>query len=317
MTKTTDKVKEVAKNTAAAVKDAVKGKDESPLDKKLAELDDTQDEHGAVENDALDYNPPGSASLVDRGVPEKAASESKGRSTQGVIASTVRDSIPQTEVDGVFATVPYRQIDPVAQARQAARSQNALDNLSPVEKKKATKRAKGQPELSPLFVARLLNLRDSLDGEGVIEADEALTALGIGEEEIEEARQLLKHPEIFAGDQKPANLQSLSLPPGAQKPRSFDITPGMPTRPEDRYYPTRYASNPADKYFEDGDLVYYVHEDQTFTVLSTVQQTSEWQAVHHLPGMNVIRRVGGKQFAEIPEVVLRSGLQKEREDAIQ
>lgn len=330
MTKATDKVKEVVNNAAAKVKDAVsseksenktdegsESKSSSALDAKLKELDDNQEEQGTVTNDAHDYHPPGSGSLSELGVPERAASELKGRQTRGIPASTVSDSIPQPKIDGVVATVPYKQINPVADARSAARSQNSLDNLPATERKKATRKAKGQPDLSPTMIARLVSMRNNLDGEGFVEMEEVLTSLGLDENDIAEAEQLLKHPEIFAGDQKPANLQVLSLPPGAQKPREFEITPGMPTRPEDRYFPTRYASNPADKWFETGDIVYHVHEDQTFTVLSAVQQTSEWQAVHHTPPMNVIRRIGGKQFAEIPEPVLRSGQQLEREEAIQ
>jgi hypothetical protein len=307
---TTKKVTDAVKNAASNVKDAVSGKDSKDH---LSQLEKAQKESGEVTNDSHDYNPPGSESAVNRGVPNKVLQEnSKGSATVGRPASTVQDSaIKPDYADKVVLTKPYTEHNPLQEARLQARMQNAVDNAPAPQTKKSGKTI----ELNAKTVARVIQLSDGLDQSAQQEINAMFKAVGVSEEGMQYARNLLKHPELFSGDQKPGNLQELSLPPGAQKVREFDVAPGQPALPEDRYYPTRYPSNPDDDDFEAGDLVYCVLEDQSFMVLSVAQQTTEYQQAHAMPRCNVIRRVGGREFSDVPKEVLKSGLQVKQKDA--
>lgn len=291
-------IKDTVKSAGAAVKNAVKGDDKK---------------QGSVTNNAHDYNPAGSASSQDRGVPQKTITENaKTIPTQGKPTTSINDSVEKPEIaKEVVQTIPFMAVDPKAEARARARSANQQDNAASSVQKK---RSSGDGfQLSPEMLAKFIQLSR---GPGV--ADQEITALlafiGVSEKDKEQAVALLNSPSLFVGDQKPGNLQELSLPPGAQKVREFDVPPGQPAKPETKYYPQRYGANPPDEWFADDDLIYFVLEDQTFTVLSVYQQTSEYQQAHAMPRMNPLRRVGGGDFSAVPKAVLRSGAQVEIEE---
>jgi hypothetical protein len=191
------------------------------------------------------------------------------------------------------------------EARREVRSQ--LKSGSPDQVKTKLRGANNNEiNLSQTTLAHLVHLSQNVGGSTSKEINDVLMLIGVGEDKIKEVQQILKNPQLFAGDQKPANLQVLSLPPGAQKPPEFDVAPGTTVKPDERYYPYRFAMYPNESDFENGDLIYSVHEDASFIVLSVQQQTTEWQSNHHLPPMNLITRIGGSAD-EAPKEVLKSG----------
>lgn len=260
-----------------------------------------------VENDPLDHTPPGSASLVDRGTPSRAANESKGTNTSAT-KPTFADDTEDEEPPQKVVMVPYVPQNALKEARRALNSKISSGKVETSEKQEKRESASGDaPELGPREIAHLIRTMDSSSSDTANSFKAILRSLGVDEDQEREVRELMKHPELFAGDQKPANLQVLGLPPGAQKPPEFEAAPGTNFIPDTRYYPTRFAMNPQDKNYEDGDLVYSVHEDSTYTVLSATQQSREWQSANHLPPMNLIRRIGGK-VSDAPKSAKKSDL---------
>lgn len=270
--------------------------------KATEKLTGDSEENEPIENDQLDNNPPGSSSAINRGVPQNAAKENK----QG--GTTPRKQVfggdDETKDAQIVKTMPYKKENPLSVARAGLRRSMASAAPTP-------RAASGEGKrLSPKAIAHLVKTIDGVDAATALELNSVLEVMGVDESNIREVRELMKNPQLFAGDQKPANLQVLGLPPGAQKPPTFDVVPGTTVVPDDIYYPTRFAMIPDEQYFQDGDLICHVHEDSTYFVLSVEQQKSEWQSQHHLPPMNIISRVGGS-VDEAPEEIVKKGLTEE------
>jgi hypothetical protein len=198
------------------------------------------------------------------------------------------------------------EMTPLQKARQEVNQKLADARQEEVQGSNKQRASSKGPRLSARTAASIVNIANNSDAAVSRELMDMLNFVGVDDEAMKEVNELLAKPSLLAGDQKPANLQVLSLPPGAQKPVEFNVAPGTKAAIDNRYYPTRYASNPHDEDFEAGDLIYVVHEDSTYTVLSVFQQTQQWQQVNHLPPMNLIRRVEGDP-AELPKEVENSG----------
>lgn len=293
----TNPVVNKAKEVATKVKDTVKGSDKTEK----------------IENDVLDDNPPGSASIQDRGVPSRAANENRSSVKTATPVSSASDEDDDKDAQVVISK-PYKKTSPIAAARKSA-----IGKLSGVEvdnRNKIRSAGKDKSEgtsISPTVLARMMRGMNNAPANERYEFDNFIKGLKLHPDTLREIQELASHPEIFVGDQRPANLQVLGLPPGAEKPPEFEVAPGTTAKYDARYFPTRYAMPPRDEDFEDGDIVYSVHEDATFTVLSVAQQTPEWQASHHTPPMNLIRRIGG-EVSDLPKAVTESGILKESEE---
>ena len=290
-----DKAKEVAGN----VKDAVTGKST-----------DKEDNQAPVTNDELDNNPPGSANARERGVPQNAVLENKQSGRTEKVASKVGDSVEEPEYEGIMQTVPYRKPDPVREARKASRGTRRQLAFEDTVRKAADQSGF---KLSPRAIGRLIEGMNTSDPNTANELRGILRGFGVDENQERMVTELLNNNSLFVGDQKPANLQVLALPPGAEKPREFFQAPGTTGKMDERYYPTRFPMKPNPDDYETGDVIYSVHEDKTFTVLSVAQQTPEFQASVSMPPMNPIERVE-QDFEELPEEVLRSGLVRNTAD---
>jgi hypothetical protein len=269
-----------------------------------------KDKNEAIENKATDPFPPGSGTPQTLGTPQKAVEASKGEKTAAPLGNVESEDSPKF-ADKVIQTVPYEKPNPLADARRSLISQ--IKNAPSA--KVRSKREKGEKILSPRAIALLIRSAGSANEALRGEIEEVLSLAGMEDTEIQEQFDALaRHPELFAGDQKPGNLQVLSLPPGAQKPPEFDAAPGTTAMPDTRYWPSRFALPPDEDDYEDGDLIYVVHEDSSYTVLSVGMQTAEWQSTHHLPPMNLISKVGGGDIEELPKVAKKGAALINRKD---
>lgn len=256
--------------------------------KKVTEVKKSSAKEESIENDNLDNSPPGSASIRDRGVPTRAANESRQGGTTARPPAMEAPAEPDAQI---IKTMPYKAPNALSEARSAVRAGLRGSTVN-VGQRARSVGGKSKNALSAKGIAALIRTESGVNAGTT--ADSLMDALEVDDVNTRrEVKELLKHPELFVGDSKPANLQVLSLPPDGQKPPEFDAAPGTDTIPDTRYYPTRYAIMPSESNFETGDLIYNVHENGNFTVLSKYQQTQEWQASHDTPPMNLISVVGG------------------------
>lgn len=295
-------------NKAKAAVDKVLNKDNDDSQKSNPDTDNSN--QGAVENDQLDNTPPGSANARERGVPQNIPMENKQGGRTETVASKVSDSIPQPEISGVVATVPYKAIDPLKEARKASRGTRRQFAFEDTVRKASTQSGF---KLSPRAIGKMIEAMNGSDVNVANELRGVLRGFGVDDEQERMVNELLKNNQLFTGDQKPGNLQVLALPPGAEKPREFFQAPGTTGKMDERYYPTRFPMKPNPDDFEVGDIIYSVHEDRTFTVLSVAQQTAEYQANVSMPPMTPIERVEA-DFEEVPKEVLKSGLVRNTDD---
>jgi len=276
--------------------------------KEVTKVTGTPEKGEPIQNDNLDNHPPGSASVVERGVPQRRINEAKQGGTTQRPPAMQAAAPPDAQV---IQTMPYKAPNPLAEARQTVRAQMKVGDVD--SRQRARSVGRGKPVLSAKSLAHLMRTIDGVDAGTAAELNSVLDILEVDDLTRREVRELMKNPQLFSGDQKPANLQVLSLPPGAQKPPEFDTAPGTNSIPDTRYYPTRYATIPKEDNFEDGDLIYNVHEDASYTVLSVYQQTSDWQSNHHTPPMNLIKRIGGSAD-DIPRAVSNSQIVNRKEE---
>jgi hypothetical protein len=268
----------------------------SEKDKKAAEKAAKKQE--PITADATDGTPPGSASPNERGTPQRNITEAtvaeRGERTPMPSTTVVPDKV---EPDQIIATVPYRPTSALDEVRQSLVQQIHREN-------KDNKRSNKKDAISNRALIRLISVFDTdptLRGE----LDIILESLEVSEEQIAEAKEAaVKNPKAFAARvDLDTRLHSLGLPPDAAPRPSDDKPSGLASAYEDdkKYWPTRYAVPVDEDNFVEGDLIYQVHEDSTFTVLSIAQQTRSWQSANTLPAMNLISRVGYDDAAEIPE----------------
>jgi hypothetical protein len=241
--------------------------------------------------DPMDGTPPGSASPNERGTPSRNVTEA---TTSKTAAPATAATVP-IEPDQVIATVPYKEVNPVDVVRQSL-----LQKMN--QGLQEEKRSKKKDIISNRALHRLIATFDS-DPTLAGDLDAILDELGITEEQLEEAKmQAIKNPAAFAAQiHKDNRLHSLGLPPDAAPRRGDDKPSGLHDVIDDdkKYWPTRYSVPVDEDNFENGDLIYQVHEDSTFVVLSAEQQTRSWQRANTLPAMNLISRVGYDDVAEI------------------
>lgn len=259
-----------------------------------------------ITNDPLDNNPPGSASIVQRGVPSREANDMRSKASTATPSTSVMDNADEPENVQFVKNIPYEPPNPLKEARKAAvKQRNEIDSDNS-RKEKPRSKGEGTPNISLRAMAHIIRASNSSDVQTSNELRGLLKEIGVNDMTLRQVEEMANHPELFAGDQKPANLQVLGSLPGAQKPVEFEAAPGTTSLPDNRYYPTRYPLVPDEEQLEDGDLIYYVHEDASYTVLSVYQQKREWQTANHLPPMNLIGRVGG-DVEETPKELNRSG----------
>lgn len=155
-----------------------------------------------------------------------------------------------------------------------------------------TKSAKST--LSDVLIGTLLVASDNSDATLSNEVLDVFKDYNVNVDKINEVRAAMADSNFFrSGFEK--RITSLGVQPELQKPREFDFAPGVPLPEEDaKYWPKLFQTQPSSEGYEKGDLVYFVHENKSFTVLSAEQQTVQWQSQHHLPSMNMLETVGGK-----------------------
>lgn len=153
--------------------------------------------------------------------------------------------------------------------------------------------------LSDVLIGALLVASDNSGASLSNEILEVFKDYNVDTPKINEVRAAMASPTFFHSGTFVEKLSSLGVQPELQKPRDFNFPPGTQVPVEElRYWPTRFAEKPDLKNYENGDLVYSVQEDKSFTVLSAEQQTVQWQSQNHLVPMNLLETVGGKKEAK-------------------